>query len=619
MQKQNLRPLIFITALEGALSILFLLLSPSKEQGILWGYSAARLALAALAFLLFCLVLAFAAWGLKNGQKIVDGFVSSDRFISGAAMAAAIVFIVLVMIALPGNWAHLGNIGSYIERGAPLLAWLALAIVQLQVWMMIRGIASQWERESLVSFLLTTCVVVFILFDILLRGNGINLVEFKKFFQMKLTPNLSWVFSLVVLAFAFARPGQKPDKKYFILAARALSIFIIAWLIYQFTGFIGRWFFRAPAQAYFPYLADAFLHGKLYLVNPISLVELTPNNGNWYVPYPPLNALLMMPLVALWGAENVSSSSFSIFFAALSVSLVFVILEKLSERGWTKTGVSANIWLTILFGFSTPYWQVAISGEVWYINQVVTVAFVALGTLLVLLEASPLLVGLSLGLALLARPPILLSWIFFLGIFWQINSDKDGRVPFSKWFKWSVLTALPVIMIGLAFLWYNYSRFGSLFDFGYAAMNIGEPARTDIRTYGQFNLRYLSRNLDVMFLRLPHLEPLCGFVTADTEGMSLFVTTPAFIYLLGAFKRKGWVAAAWTSSFLLFIPLALYFTTGIFQFGYRYVLDMIVPLMTLLAVSMPKEKLSLHMKAVILAGVLVNYWGVWWFYRHWCR
>ncbi|MCJ7435504.1 MAG: hypothetical protein MUO77_18635, partial [Anaerolineales bacterium] len=616
---QNLRPLLLITALEGAATILFLLLSPSKEQGILWGYSATRLGMAALTFLGLCLNLALIPWGLKNEQKIINRLIASSKMISSAAMIMLVIFIALIVIVVRDDWNHLGNIGSYIARGAPLLVWFALLIVQLQVWMMLQGIASKWEIELLASFLLVTSVIVFIFFDIVLRGNGINLVEFRKFAQVKLTPNLPWVFLFIIIAFAFGELGQRSDRKYFILAARALSIFIAAWFIYQFTGFIGRWFFRAPEQAYFPYLADAFLHGKLYLINPLSYMELTPNNGNWYVPYPPLNAVLMMPMVALWGAENVNSSNFSIFFAALSVSLVFAILEKLSERGWTKLNASTNLWLTVLFGLSTPLWQIAISGEVWYINQVITIAFVALATLLVLLEASPILVGFTIGLAMLARPPILLSWIFLLGIFWQIQNDRDGQVPFAKWFKWSFLTAIPVLLIGFIFLWYNYSRFGSLFDFGYAAMNIGEPARTDIRTYGQFNLRYLSRNLDVMFLRLPHPKPTCGFFTADTEGMSLFVATPAFIYLLGAFKRKAWVSAAWISSILLFIPLALYFTTGIFQFGYRYVLDMIIPLVTLLAVSVRKEKLALHMKAIILAGVLVNYWGVWWFYRHWCR
>ncbi|MCJ7434548.1 MAG: hypothetical protein MUO77_13770, partial [Anaerolineales bacterium] len=133
MQKQNLRPLLLITALEGAATILFLLLSPSKEQGILWGYSATRLGMAALVFLGLCLILAFIPWEMKNEQKIIDRLTSSNKMISSAAMIMLIIFIALMVIAVRDDWNHLGNIGSYIARGAPLLVWFALLIVQLQV------------------------------------------------------------------------------------------------------------------------------------------------------------------------------------------------------------------------------------------------------------------------------------------------------------------------------------------------------------------------------------------------------------------------------------------------------------------------------------------------------
>jgi len=109
---------------------------------------------------------------------------------------------------------------------------------------------------------------------------------------------------LVVVAFAFWKLGQGSDRKYFILVARALFHFYCCMVHYQFTRSHRRWFFRAPAQAYFPYLADAFCMASCILFNPISYVELTPHNGNWYVPYPPLNAVLMMPMVALWGQRT---------------------------------------------------------------------------------------------------------------------------------------------------------------------------------------------------------------------------------------------------------------------------------------------------------------------------
>jgi hypothetical protein len=617
--KNKLQPLLLIDLVEGVAALLFLLFSPSKEQGLLWGYSAARLALIAL-MLLGLAALVFLVLRMRGHEdKVVEPIASSRDFILSLAIVLLLASAGIALIALQGNWLRFGNVGGYLQRGWPLALWVVLMILQLQGWMLLNGIHAKWKGESLISFTLTAAVIVFISFDTLLRTNGINPGEFLKFAKAKLIPALPFLFLLAALTFWLARLGQRRDKTIFILAARAISIFLFAWLAYQLTGFIGRWYFREPAQAYFPYLAEAFLHGRLYLENPISLVELTPNNGYWYVPYPPLVAVLMMPMTAVRGAANVNSSNFSIFFAALCVSLVFLILEKMRQRGWIKLNTTSNLWLAVLFGFSTPYWQIAVSGEVWYINQVVTVAFVALATLLVLYEAPPVWIGLSLALALLARPPILLSWIFLFGIYWQIQKDKNGNVPFTKWFKWGFYTAIPIVMIGLGFLWYNYARFASPFDFGYAAMNIGEPARTDIRTYGQFNFRYLARNLEVMFLRLPHWKAACGFFTADGEGMSMFVATPALIYVFGAFKRREWILGAWASSALLILPLMLYFTTGIFQFGYRYILDLFIPLLTLIAVSIGRDRLPLHVKALILAGILVNYWGVWWFYRHWCR
>lgn len=617
--KNKLRPFLLVNFIEGVSAFLLLLLNPSKEQGLLWGYSAARLGLIALTLLCLGALAFFMLRARGREERIAEGLASWKDFILRLAIIAVIALVGVLLIALRGNWIRFGNIGGYLQRGWPLALWFVLMILQLQGWMMLNNIHARWDAESLISFALTAGVIVFILLDTALRTNGINIPELSKFARAKLGPAFPWLFLLTVVIFWLARLGQRENKTIFTLAARAVSIFLFAWLAYQVTGFVGRWYFREPAQAYFPYLAESFLHGRLYLENPISLVELTPVNGHWYVSYPPLIAILMMPMVAVRGAGNVSSSNFSIFLAALCVSLVFLILEKLRQRGWIKLNASANLWLTILFGFSTPYWQIAVSGEVWYINQVATVAFVALATVLVLYEAPPVWIGLSLGLALLARPPILLSWIFLFGIHWQIQKDKTGSVPFNDWFRWSLYTAIPIGMIGLGFLWYNYSRFGSFFDFGYAAMNIGEPARTDVRTYGQFNLRYLARNLEVMFLRLPHWEASCGFFTARGEGMSMFITTPALIYALGSFKRRPWVWGAWASSLLLIIPLMLYFTTGVFQFGYRYILDLFIPLLTLLAVSFGRDKLPLHAKILVLAGVLVNYWGVWWFYRHWCR
>ena len=80
-----------------------------------------------------------------------------------------------------------------------------------------------------------------------------------------------------------------------------LVLFVVAFLIYWATG-EGH----ATYYNYYVRLADAFLHGRLYLLdNPSWLNELIPNPSGvgYYVVYPPLPAVLMVPFVAIFGLD----------------------------------------------------------------------------------------------------------------------------------------------------------------------------------------------------------------------------------------------------------------------------------------------------------------------------
>ncbi|MEZ4678153.1 MAG: hypothetical protein R2932_28450 [Caldilineaceae bacterium] len=99
-----------------------------------------------------------------------------------------------------------------------------------------------------------------------------------------------------------------------------------------------------PDVAYFNNLADAFLHGRLYLVNPPSTDDLTFYAGQWYVPFPPLPALLMVPWVALYGLADVNTVFFGALFGALNVTLLFLLLRTLPD----STG--SHFPLVIYFG-----------------------------------------------------------------------------------------------------------------------------------------------------------------------------------------------------------------------------------------------------------------------------
>ncbi|HSQ49063.1 MAG TPA: hypothetical protein VLL96_05200, partial [Candidatus Deferrimicrobiaceae bacterium] len=57
-----------------------------------------------------------------------------------------------------------------------------------------------------------------------------------------------------------------------------------------------------PGQNHFVYLAESFLHGQLGVTGDgIALAEIVPFQGNYYVVYPPMPAVLLTPFVAVFG------------------------------------------------------------------------------------------------------------------------------------------------------------------------------------------------------------------------------------------------------------------------------------------------------------------------------
>jgi hypothetical protein len=72
------------------------------------------------------------------------------------------------------------------------------------------------------------------------------------------------------------------------------------------------------------------------------------------------------------------------------------------------------------------------------------------------------------------------------------------------------------------------------------------------------------------------------------------------------------VTGAWLALGLLLIPLVSYYNTGWWQFGYRFSLDFMTPVLVLLAIG-AGERVGWPLRLLILVGIGVNAWGAWWF------
>jgi len=243
----------------------------------------------------------------------------------------------------------------------------------------------------------------------------------------------------------------------------------------------------------------------------------------------------------------------------------------------------------------------------------VTVTFLALAVFAALKSGSPWLAGISIGLAIAARPNGIMTWPFVFAIAMQTLREERGAVSFKQALNWSIKSSLPMGAAVAGLLVYNYARFENFFDFGYLTIS-GDPAIVaNAQTYGIFSPHYIPTNLKAMFLYVPSIQPGSQwFILPSTTGMSIFLTTPPLIYLFHRYERQWWIMGAWTSVFLNFLLLVLYHNTGAHQFGYRYILDAIVPLLAMLAVALGK-KIPWHFILLLLFSVVINIYGAYWF------
>ncbi len=415
-------------------------------------------------------------------------------------------------------------------------------------------------------------------------------------------------------------PGTAPEYAGRSHRAWPLVAGLVALLLYAASAWAtGHTTVRQGS--YFDHLAEAFLHGRLYLTDPPGISDLTLHDGRWYVAFPPLAAILMMPWVAVVGLARTNPVAFSMVWAAISVALVAAMLERLAARRWIRLDFRGRCWLVLLFAFGCVYWQVALEGSVWFLAHVAAVMFVALAAYLAVRKAGAALPSAALAVALWSRPTVLFTWPLLLGI--AIQHRRDAGQPADRgWLmRWIACSAVPLAASIAGLAWYNAARFGDPLDFGYKTQNVSAAVRGEL-AQGQFHVRHIPRNLHVLLMAPPRWDepswaPHLHVPVPDDRGMSIFLTTPALLYVFRARRRREpLVRGAWLAVGLTLVPLLLYYNTGWRQFGYRFSLDFFIPLLILLAVAVG-PRLTRVMRFWIAAGVLINAWGVIWWYTSW--
>ncbi len=109
--------------------------------------------------------------------------------------------------------------------------------------------------------------------------------------------------------------------------------------------------------------------------------------------------------------------------------------------------------------------------------------------------------------------------------------------------------------------------------------------------------------------------PHAPYVRISGHGLALWFTTPVLVLLLWPRERGPLHRPLWLCVAAVALPSLLYQNSGWLQFGYRFSLDYLVLLILLLAVG--GRPLTRTVKALIIAGIVINLFGAITFYRAW--
>lgn len=411
-------------------------------------------------------------------------------------------------------------------------------------------------------------------------------------------------------------------------------------------------------NAHYVYQAYSLLHGHLDLIPApgLSLIDTVQVGGKHYLVYPPLPALLLLPFVALFGLRT-SDVLFTMLVSALDLPLLFLLFDRFSQLRLTRRGWRANLLLAALLYFGSITLWLSVGGEVWFTEQIVACCCTLL-SLLLAFHRRWLWSALALAGAFFSRGTLALGFPFLLALAWydvdpaawprpSLAALRAWRLPTSHgsmrratWrLAWSAIRsalvgvlpgwrdrrvrrALPVALVAGAavalFLARDALIFGSPFETGYG-LTLAQNYPTI--HYGVYSLHYVRMNLVANFLDVPHviftsptdLHPTIDMLNGGA-GISVFVTTPLFLYLFWHNARFSPLRAAlWATIGVMVAQVLLYDWTGSYQFGARYLLDAYPYAFALLALG--EIRIDWRVCALGALGILVNLLGAAQFWR----
>jgi hypothetical protein len=346
-------------------------------------------------------------------------------------------------------------------------------------------------------------------------------------------------------------------------------------------------------------VAERALGGHLDASGLQGAVDTVNVGGRNYLAVGPLQLLPYLPFAAVTALQGVGR-----YIACLLIGLPAAWLSLPLARAFGAKGRAAY-WIAAFTAFGSLLFFVSIFGDVYYLAH--AESFLALT--LFLLEWSgrrrPAVLGALLAASFLARPTTLLAAVpFGIVLLWECRGEPGTAI------RRALLFGLPIVGAVALYGWFNWVRFGSPLESGYAISTLVEPSLQARRALGVFSVLQVPENL--------RLALLSGFsfnhfpVPAPSPwGLSMLLVSPALITAAWAGFRDRAAQLLWIAAALVAVPVFLYYGGGYSQYGFRYSLDFTPFLVALMALGSHRW-IGRPEKALVVLGICSVCYGIVW-------
>lgn len=401
------------------------------------------------------------------------------------------------------------------------------------------------------------------------------------------------------------------------IAQRRIIFVLITGIIYLLSNPNPRYYYDYTYR-----VAVSLLNGAIGIdqIPPGYLNEFVPFEGSWYSVFPLGSVLTMLPAGALKAAGVIDGMPARALVVVTATAACWLILKIGSRYDLPDSRVLMNA-SGLLFG--TWMWANLTYGGAWQL----ALGFAVVGELgaifFTVYDRRPFLAGIFFALSFGNRTEVLLTAPIFLILLYRSPRGSNRSVAdsttnglssaFSTFVKSTSRFCAVPFLLGVSTLAYNFARFHSVFDFGYARIPgiLSEPWYE----YGIFSYHYIWRQAWEMLFRPWESIDSFPFLIPNGFSSSILISSPFLLFLLRpGCKDRLLKYSAWAAIVLMTMLFWLHGNSGGWQFGYRYAM-VLLPWAFVILLENSLDRPSRLEWATYFYSIGANAYAVWLF--HW--